>query len=67
MLQKIKYLSFFIKEDMMEPLRYLIVACSIGMVFLMLLKNENMSNWLQAGRMYQNHSTNFIAFAERNF
>jgi putative tyrosine-protein phosphatase OCA6 len=26
-----------------------------------------MSNWLQAGRMYQNHSTNFIAFAERNF
>ena len=33
----------------------------------MLLKNENMSNWLQAGRMYQNHSINFIAFAERNF
>ena len=26
-----------------------------------------MSNWLQAGRMYQNHSTNSIAFAERNF
>lgn len=42
MLQKIKYLSFFIKEDMMEPLRYLIVACSIGMVFLMLLKMFDM-------------------------
>ena len=31
------------------------------------LKNKNMSNRLQTGRMYQNHSTNFIAFAERNF
>ncbi len=26
---------------------------------------KNMSNWLQAGKMYQNYSTNFIAFAER--
>ena len=26
-----------------------------------------MSNWLQAGKMYQNYSTNFIAFAERIF
>ena len=25
---------------------------------------KNMSNWLQAGKMYQNYSTNFIAFAE---
>lgn len=42
LLQKIKYLSFFIKQDMMQPLRYLIVACSIGMVFLMLLKMFDM-------------------------
>ena len=26
-----------------------------------------MSNWLQAGKMHQNHSTSFSAFAERNF
>ncbi|MFR7384658.1 MAG: hypothetical protein ACLUTO_09815 [Anaerostipes sp.] len=42
LLHKIKYLSFFIKQDMMQPLRYLIVACSIGMVFLMLLKMFDM-------------------------
>ena len=42
LIQKITHLSHFIKEDMMEPLRYLIIACSIGMVFLMLLKMFSM-------------------------
>lgn len=42
LLQKIKNLSFFIKQDMMQPLRYLIVACSIGMIFIMLLKMYSM-------------------------
>ena len=31
------------------------------------LKNENMSNWLQTGRMYQNKRDEFSAFAERIF
>ena len=31
------------------------------------LKNENMSNWLQTGRMYQNRRDEFSAFAERIF
>ena len=29
-------------------------------------KDENMSNWLQAGRMYQNNAAKFSAFAEEN-
>jgi hypothetical protein len=29
-------------------------------------KDENMSNWLQVGRMYQNNATKFSAFAEEN-
>lgn len=31
------------------------------------LKNENMSNRLQTGRMYQNRRDEFSAFAERKF
>ena len=31
------------------------------------LKNKNMSNWLQTGRMYQNRRADFSAFAERIF
>ena len=29
-------------------------------------KDENVSNWLQAGRMYQNNAAKFSAFAEEN-
>ena len=29
------------------------------------LKNENVSNWLQTGRMYQNRRDEFSAFAEK--
>ena len=29
-------------------------------------KDENMSNWLQKGRMYQNNAAKFSAFAEEN-
>ena len=29
-------------------------------------KDENMSNWLQTGRMYQNNAAKFSAFAEEN-
>ena len=32
-----------------------------------LIERKNMSNWLRMGKMHQNHSANFIAFAERDF